>query len=265
MATTLQLRRYTTAGLSGLTGADGEIFIDTSKKTVVVQDGATAGGIPLATETFVTSALAGFSTTYSSLLAGYATNANLTATLVSYTLNANLTSTLASYTTNTNLTATLVSYTLNANLTSTLNSYASKTFVTSALTSYASIAYVTSSIAAISSVGGSISTDAYTSVTATSGILTLNFSYGYSRVILDQSIVNINFVNLPTTGVAASIILEIEQNATGGYSISGSSFLTAGGVGLIVSTAASAISIVSFTSRNGGSRVFGTSAGRDWI
>ena len=87
MATTLQLRRYNTATVAGLTGADGEVFVDTTKKTLVVQDGSTAGGFPMATETFVTSALAGFSTTYSSLLAGYTTNANLTSTLTNFTIN----------------------------------------------------------------------------------------------------------------------------------------------------------------------------------
>lgn len=48
MATTLQFRRGTTAELSSVTGAEAELFVDTDKKTVVVMDGATAGGIPLA-------------------------------------------------------------------------------------------------------------------------------------------------------------------------------------------------------------------------
>jgi hypothetical protein len=50
MAKTLQHRRNTTAGLSGVTGTVGEIFIDTTKKTVVVMDGSTAGGFPLELE-----------------------------------------------------------------------------------------------------------------------------------------------------------------------------------------------------------------------
>jgi hypothetical protein len=48
MAKTLQLRRYPTATLSSITGANGEIIIDTTLKTVTVHDGATAGGITLA-------------------------------------------------------------------------------------------------------------------------------------------------------------------------------------------------------------------------
>ena len=44
----VQQRRGTTAQHSTFTGLSGEITIDTDKKTVVVHDGSTAGGIPLA-------------------------------------------------------------------------------------------------------------------------------------------------------------------------------------------------------------------------
>jgi hypothetical protein len=50
MAKTLQFRRGSTAELSSVTGAVGEIFIDTTKDTVVVMDGSTAGGFPLQRE-----------------------------------------------------------------------------------------------------------------------------------------------------------------------------------------------------------------------
>ena len=87
MATTLQLRRYNTATVAGLTGADGEVFVDTTKKTLVVQDGSTAGGFPVATETFVTSAVAGLQATVSASLLSYTTNANLTSTLTNFTID----------------------------------------------------------------------------------------------------------------------------------------------------------------------------------
>ena len=57
MAKTLQFRRDTTANLASVTGAEGEIFIDLTKDTVVVMDGSTSGGKPLATESFVTTAV----------------------------------------------------------------------------------------------------------------------------------------------------------------------------------------------------------------
>lgn len=50
MADQLQLRRGTTAQIAAFTGAQGEVIVDTDKDTLVVQDGATAGGFPLATE-----------------------------------------------------------------------------------------------------------------------------------------------------------------------------------------------------------------------
>jgi len=47
MSTAVQLRRGTTAEHAAFTGALGEITVDTTKDTVVVHDGTTAGGFPL--------------------------------------------------------------------------------------------------------------------------------------------------------------------------------------------------------------------------
>jgi hypothetical protein len=58
MSKTLQFRRGSTTLINTLSGADGELFVDTSKATVVVMNGVVLGGSPLATEIFVTSALA---------------------------------------------------------------------------------------------------------------------------------------------------------------------------------------------------------------
>lgn len=53
MADQLQLRRGTTAQIATFTGGQGEVIVDTDKDTLVVQDGATAGGFPLASESAV--------------------------------------------------------------------------------------------------------------------------------------------------------------------------------------------------------------------
>lgn len=50
MTTALQLRRGTTSQHSTFTGANGEVTVDTTKKTAVVHDGVTPGGTPLAKE-----------------------------------------------------------------------------------------------------------------------------------------------------------------------------------------------------------------------
>src|SRR5438477_12315081 len=49
----VKLRRGTTAQHAEFIGALGEISVDTSKKTLVCHDGATAGGFPVALETVV--------------------------------------------------------------------------------------------------------------------------------------------------------------------------------------------------------------------
>ena len=48
MAKLLKLRRGTTSQHSSFTGAEGEVTVDTDKETLVVHDGSTAGGFPVA-------------------------------------------------------------------------------------------------------------------------------------------------------------------------------------------------------------------------
>ena len=50
MAKRVQRRRGTTAEHVTFTGYEGETTVDTTKDTVVVHDGSTAGGVPLAKE-----------------------------------------------------------------------------------------------------------------------------------------------------------------------------------------------------------------------
>ena len=50
MAKQLKLKRGTTSQHSSFTGAEGEVTVDTDKETLVVHDGSTAGGHPVAAE-----------------------------------------------------------------------------------------------------------------------------------------------------------------------------------------------------------------------
>jgi len=52
MATQLQLRRGTTSQVAAFTGANGEVVVDTEKKTLFVNDGSTAGGLEIARADF---------------------------------------------------------------------------------------------------------------------------------------------------------------------------------------------------------------------
>lgn len=70
MADQLQLRRGTTAQNLLFTGAQGEVIVDTDKNTVVVHNGSTAGGFPLASSRQVSD-----STFYYNEDAGSAANA----------------------------------------------------------------------------------------------------------------------------------------------------------------------------------------------
>lgn len=69
MSTQVQLRRGSTTEHNSFTGAAGEVTVDTTKKTLVVHDGSTAGGVPLAKESalssYLTTSAAG--TTYAPL------------------------------------------------------------------------------------------------------------------------------------------------------------------------------------------------------
>ena len=58
MSTQVQIRRGNTVQTSTFTGAVAEITVDTDKKTLVIHDGSTAGGIPLATHANVTTSFA---------------------------------------------------------------------------------------------------------------------------------------------------------------------------------------------------------------
>tara|TARA_B100000900_G_C20391687_1_gene638867 strand:- start:301 stop:702 length:402 start_codon:yes stop_codon:yes gene_type:complete len=58
MSTQVQFRRGTTAEHSGFKGADGEVTVDTTLKTVVIHDAITSGGFPLLRQDGQNSALA---------------------------------------------------------------------------------------------------------------------------------------------------------------------------------------------------------------
>jgi hypothetical protein len=57
MAITVKFRRGSTTESNAFLGEEGELYIDKDKDTVVVHDGVTTGGKPLATESYVNSGL----------------------------------------------------------------------------------------------------------------------------------------------------------------------------------------------------------------
>jgi hypothetical protein len=81
MPTQIQLRRGSTVQTSTFTGAAGEITVDTDKKVVVVHDGSSAGGVPLARANHTQSAFDAANTTVTAAAAAssYANSAYSTA------------------------------------------------------------------------------------------------------------------------------------------------------------------------------------------
>ena len=57
MSTQLRMRGGTTSQHNTFTGAEREVTVDTTKDTLVVHDGSTAGGVPLAKEADITNLL----------------------------------------------------------------------------------------------------------------------------------------------------------------------------------------------------------------
>jgi hypothetical protein len=57
MARIIQFKRYANTILNSIIGADGELIIDRTNKTLTIHDGVSAGGSKVATETFVSSAI----------------------------------------------------------------------------------------------------------------------------------------------------------------------------------------------------------------
>jgi|694.fasta_scaffold05498_23 hypothetical protein len=74
MATQVQLRRGNTSQTNAFTGAVAEITVDTDKETIVVHDGSTAGGFPLARESALSA-----NSTFSQAAFNQANTANVTA------------------------------------------------------------------------------------------------------------------------------------------------------------------------------------------
>jgi microcystin-dependent protein len=129
MATILKFRRYTTSALAAVTGAIGELIVDSDKDTITVHDGTTAGGKPLATESGVSSAM---STALSSYYTSSATDSAITTALSSY------------YTSSTIDASYYTSSATDSAITTALSSYYTSTgtdsAITTALTSYAPLA-----------------------------------------------------------------------------------------------------------------------------
>jgi hypothetical protein len=121
MATQIQWRRGTTAQTASFTGAVGEATVDTSKNTLVIHDGTTAGGFPLARESALSANVAQIQASFNQANTAFiaATSAGIYANGAFVSSN-----TIQTYVTSANANISLLfSYvnTANANITAAFN------------------------------------------------------------------------------------------------------------------------------------------------
>jgi hypothetical protein len=142
----VKLFGYDSVDLDKITYSNGDVIYDATSGTLRLMDGATQGGLKIASQPFVTSAL-------NTALSSYVSNSSLTATLSSYATNSSVTtqinainSSLSGYVTSSGLATTLSSYVSNASLTTTLSSYVSNASLTTTLSSYVSSSGLTTTL-----------------------------------------------------------------------------------------------------------------------
>lgn len=134
MSRTLQFKRYANTFIaSSITGANGELIIDSTNRTITVHDGVTLGGKRLATETFVSNATSSVVLTVNQIVTNSSNRSNNAVLLANQAL---ILAQAASNSTNT----LLISLSSNAVFTSiTSNNYFSNTGVD--LFAFANAAY----------------------------------------------------------------------------------------------------------------------------
>jgi hypothetical protein len=119
---------------------------------------------------------------------------------------------------------------------------------------------VSGAIAASSIVADNLLTGIKTS-TIVSGVLTLDFTFGTHIVNHNANITSITFTNASAVK-SSQVTVILTQDATGGRTITGS-YATAGGLGLDISTTASAVNIITFLTRDN-STFYGFSNGKNF-
>ena len=206
MATILKFRRYTTEAMENITGQIGELMVDIDKDTVVVHDGTTQGGKPLATESGVSSAI---STALSSYYTSVDTDSAITTALSSYytstATDSAITTALSSYYTSTATDSAIstalgdyyTSVDTDSAITTALSSYytstATDTAISTALDDYAPLA--SPALTGTPSAPTPATTDDSTTIATT------EFSQALMQAMLPQGVITMwsgSILSIPT-------------------------------------------------------------------
>ena len=103
-------------------------------------------------------------------------------------------------------------------------------------------------------------------VTISSGAITLDFEDGnHAEVVLTENITTITISNAPASGTVGMLVFYIEQDGTGGRTVTfPSSIKFAGGTAPVITTTASRTDILVFITRDGGTTFAGSVVGQDF-
>ena len=255
MATSIRLRGGTTSQHSTFTGAAKEVTVDTDKNTIVVHDGATAGGFPLVARdsngnaTFADNEKALFGT--GSDLAIYHDSFN------SYVLEQG--------------TGNLImggSSVLIRNIDAAPDENMAEFATNGAVTLYYdnSVKFATTSVGA--DVTGELIADSYNetyaAVTSSSNATTVNCHNGnaFSHTLTENT--TFTFSNPPASGTAYSFSIEIIQDASAsGFTVTWPASVDwPSATAPTLTATASAKDVFIFTTRDGGTNWYGFTAGQ---
>lgn len=103
--------------------------------------------------------------------------------------------------------------------------------------------------------GGQVST-----LAIASGVVTIDARAGdYYRLTLNANVATLSFSNLPVTGQACSLLVEVKQDATGGRTLAlPGSFRRTAGSAPAVASAANALTLMALSTFDGGSTWWAT-------
>ena len=255
MARQIQLRRGTTAEHSTFTGAVGEVTVDTTKDTIVVHDGSTAGGFPIDTDqTVVLTDGTGISTS------GTYPNFTITNSAPDQTV-------VLTEGSNVTITGTYPNFTIAS--TDNNTTYSAGAGIDLAGTTFSvDSTVVTSSYTGDVDITGEFVADSYNetyaAVTSSSNATTVDCEAGNTFMHTLTENTTFTFSNPPASGTAYSMSIEIIQDASAsGFTVTWPASVDwPAATAPTLTTTASAKDVFVFTTRDGGTTWYGFTAGQ---
>lgn len=102
--------------------------------------------------------------------------------------------------------------------------------------------------------------------TSSSNVWTVDFTDGnHHEIVLTENVTTLTLSNPPATGKVGMVVLYIEQNGTGGFTVAFPSKVKfAGGIAPTITTTANRTDIVTLITRDGGTTYAGFTSGQNF-